>query len=81
MSLVKPRYYNKSSLSFLKVDTKKMAQQLRTVAFRGPGFESQHPHGSSQPAATPLRGVQCAPLVSLGTICLWYTDIHSGKTL
>jgi hypothetical protein len=49
---------------------------------RGPRFNSQHPHGSSQPHITPIPG---DPL-SLPDLCGYhkytqYTPIYSSRTL
>jgi hypothetical protein len=48
-----------------------MAQQLTVLAglLEDPGFNSQHPHGSSQLSGTPVPG-----------ICNHHTGIHAGKT-
>jgi len=42
-----------------------MAQQLRTLSFyRGPGFNSQYLHGSSQASVTTIQGSDALLLVS-----------------
>lgn len=44
---------------------------------RGPGFNSQHPHGNKQLLVTPVPG---EPTPSFGTAYMWFTDIHTGIT-
>jgi hypothetical protein len=34
---------------------------------RGSGFKTQHPHGSSQPLVTPVQGILCPLLASVGS--------------
>lgn len=44
--------------------TGEAAQWLRACSERGPGFDSQHPHGGSQPLVTPVPGFQFLLLTS-----------------
>lgn len=48
----------------------------------GPGFDSQHSHGSSQPSITPIPGnpMTCSGLYRHQT-SKQYIDIHAGQTL
>jgi hypothetical protein len=46
-------------------------------SFRGPGFNSQHPNGSSQPSVTPVSGC----LMTSSGLHGNYTDIHACKTI
>jgi hypothetical protein len=48
-----------------------MAQWLR-----GPGFNSQHPHGGSQSSITPVLGDLILSPIPKGTRHMWYIDIH-----
>lgn len=45
------------------------------VKSRKPGFNFQHPHGSSQPLP-PVSGHQC---LCKHQACMWYTDTHTSK--
>ena len=42
----------------------------------GPGFNSQHPHGGSQPSVTPVPGDLRAPGYMWYTYALRTTHIH-----
>ena len=46
---------------------------------RGPGFNSQDPHGSSQPSVIPVPEDPTHSLASKGTARMWYTEIDSGS--
>ena len=56
-----------------------MAQQLRAPSTlpEDQYFDSQHPHVSSYP----VLWIQCPLLTSMGTTCMWCTDIHTEETL
>ena len=50
--------------------------------FRGPRFDSQHPHSSSQPSVTPVPGCLRSPSgLQKHQIHMWCANKHSGKTL
>lgn len=58
-----------------------MFRWLRVLdAFRGPTFDTQHPHSGSQPLKTSGPG---NPMLSSGPqghqTCMWCTEIHVGK--
>ena len=57
------------------------AQWLRATGyfFREPGFDSQHPHGSSPFSVTPVPGIQSSLLTSGGTSCMYNTDTLKAK--
>ena len=44
---------------------------------RGPGFDSQYPHGGSQLSVTPFLRDPWPLLASTGT--KWYMDVHAGS--
>lgn len=46
----------------------------------GLGFDSQHSHGHSKSSLTPVWGIWHSFLASMGTACMWCTDIHVIKT-
>jgi hypothetical protein len=48
---------------------------------KGPRFDSQHPHGSSQLSIISVSGIGCMLLAFAGATCMWYTDIHASRTL
>jgi hypothetical protein len=56
---------------------KKDGRAVKSTGYssRGPGFDSQHQHGSSQPCVT---GIPL--LASLGTAHKWCIDMHGCKT-
>ena len=52
------------------------------LLFQGPGFEFQHPYGTSQLPLT-LVPRDLTPCSGLGgyLACMWCTDIHTSKHL
>jgi hypothetical protein len=49
-------------------------------SYRGPRFDTQHPHCSSQPFANSVPGHPMPSSGFLGTWHIWCIDIHAGTT-
>jgi hypothetical protein len=57
-------------------------KQVRNICpCKGPGFDSQHPHGGSQPSITHIPGeLMLSSDLFRHWPHTWYTDIHAIKT-
>lgn len=52
---------------------------VKITGYKGCGFESQHPHGSSQISVTPDPGDPLTSGLHWNQARKWYIDTHAGK--